>query len=405
MLLSRPVAAALLMAILLVAALPTGSAGSQSDPEMPDNQNDVDPLSLAGLKPEELDFVEGNLSMFDITSAWVTTENRDGFWFVVEVNELNGGLAPPDPTVPMPPMYATFEVYFQTGEDAWIARAVLEPWYEAEPPFVFAGFLANFTLHQDDADQSLIDQISGVAHIPTNALYFYVPKALVAEPEVGSEMTGMYAVSRFQHQVLDFAPDAAVDPTAIDPTGANPKDPLRVLFSPNHGRTYEFGQFPGSGAAARLELTSEGDTTVEVEKGSQADLSVRVKNIGNSVQSVRFGTTTPSGWTVDLDQVEMTLQPGSSDALIITASPSEKARSPGVLRISASTSMETQTLVFALKTPLAEGGDGSSAGGPSRGGAPNQSLEDSDEKDAPGPAVVLLLVALAGLGAAARRRR
>lgn len=392
--------------LLLAAGAPFASAGSPDDPEMPDKPGDVDPLSLVGLKPQELEAVQSNATMFDILDAYITAENPSGFWFVVAVADLDGSIQSPDPQVATPAMIATFQTHFTVDGTAYFARAVLEPSAYTDtsqtPPVVMPYLMLNFTLHLDDLEETFIERLAGGVVPMANMIYYQVPKAYIGDPQVGDVMSGLYTSSYYRGQAMDHAPDLVLDPTAVD-TG----DPTKGVLVPRNDIVYDFGQYPGSGAPAKIELKASGETAASAAPGETVELALTVKNLGDKELKVRFASIDPYGWKIALDQTEMTLAGGSSDALVVTATATEKSRVQGVLRVSASTASETQTVVFVLQNPSAGsggGGAGTGSGTPSTSKSPDQSL-GSDDKESPAPAAVLLVGVALAAALVARRRR
>lgn len=406
------------IAALLAATSPNAVAGTPQNPEIQDASGDVDPLALAGIKPDEAKALDTNATTYDIIAAYITGENRQGFLMALQVRDLEGASTPTDPTGSTPPTAtpstATYLMHFTTGESAYAARAEVDVRIvEGDTPTPVA--FTNFTLHKDDAaagSETLIATLTGALHVQADTVLFWIPKELIGAPQDGQQLNRFWATSGHQGVVLDQAPDlnpqaadpATIDPTALDPTAPDPAGTAGVRA---YGAPYTYGQYPG-GDTKTLSLVASGPLDATARPGESVDLAYTLENLGSTAQTVSFTARAPRGWSATFEEASVELAPGSSRILTVTLTPAEDAARSGlvIVRGTSLSNGQSQEISYSVTFDApASTGTGESTGTGTPTGDTNAGQTPDSAKDSPAVGVLVPILAIAGLLAWNRRRR
>lgn len=417
------------LALLVTASLmvaPMALAGSSADPEISDAKGDIDPLTLSALfsATAEQESVGANLTLFDITKAYVTGESATAFHIMVEAVDLDGGLeheATGDQETPE--LRADYEARFLVDGQPYTARAHLEPATQEDGT---PHFTTNFSLHRGAGnDPAFVAELAGLADVATNTITFSIDKHLVGTPADGKKLTQFYVTSLAQGMPMDYAPDAKM------PADLEKLKEGVLAAEAAYGRDYTFGQYETIRKSS-FTLTNTGSNTLSAATDNTEIAVFKIENGADFPERIQITHQgAGSGWVVKASPGLAVVGSGSSKTIQIEVTPTDDAPGTSVLTIRA-TSLEgdlTRETALTLKhtgpapggnggggggtgsgsgTSAENGGSGSTTGGDdSTGGgdAPAQDLGADGSEESPGMGMLAVVLGTLGLLGLARRRQ
>lgn len=299
----------LLPLLLVVSLLATPAlAGSQQDPEIEDENGDVDvqhlvdagALSGQNVSAEELE------TSADVTKAWVDQETEDSFQVNVELADV------PDEENLSSPLVDVW-VHFTVKDGAFHTAASLSS------PKSGAPVQGSYQLY---LDESKVGSLTGTVDVEGDVVSIRVPKADVRDPVEGDELSDFYVTTHApdSEAVLDYAPGAkeqSLSSLAEDDSA----DPTALDLSPtaSYGDDYEFKATGDKTSRISVDVTP---SSLEVTAGEQESFAVRITNDADGPDDVSLTLgNTPSGWSATLEQSGLSVPAQSSEIVTLFISP------------------------------------------------------------------------------------
>ncbi len=412
------------LAVVLLLAAGSALAGTPTSPEIEDDADDLTSqywlhATILEDGPEELSPSQAQAinTSADLLGAWVHGESDDRFMLTIGVADL------PDLENVSGPL-VDISAAFIIGNDLYEART------ELSVPTETKDIQASYSLAKEGRE---VTSLAGNLDNDTDRLTLFIPKEAVGDPGFGDTLTEFYVTSSLAEGgfILDYAPG---QPKVNLLTGDLADTTLGA--EPEHGDTYEFGQYEGAVPSA-IDATAT-PSSLMLQAGEKGRVAIQVVNQAEQADSVTLAVADrPSGWTVELDETTLDLDPGQSDVATLTVGTPSGASGQEILTLSLLSSPlgADQQLPISVQVQPASspgGGDaGPSTGGPSDDGsaddaqtgtgqggagtstgtdgqASDQDAEqapDEEENGAPVGPVAMIVAAVAAAAFATRTRR
>lgn len=311
----------LLISFMLLVAAGSAMAGSPSSPEIADDPDDMTSqywLHAKALDDGPEDLTPSQLSAInasaDLLGAWVHGESEDLFMITVQVAEL------PDTENVSGPL-VDVSAFFTIGTERYEART------ELSVPAETKDLQASFTLFSEG---SQVAALAGNVENETDRLTLIVPKDAVGNPGFGDTLTEFYLTSSLADGgfILDYAPGQP----KVNPLTGDLADP-GLGPSPEHGQTYEFGQYEGAVSPA-IQATAT-PSSLMIQAGQTGQVSIQVANQAEQADTVTLAVADrPTGWTVELEETQVALDPGQSELITLTVGTPSDASGQAILALS-----------------------------------------------------------------------
>ncbi|PSG97361.1 hypothetical protein BRD56_05790 [Thermoplasmatales archaeon SW_10_69_26] len=384
-------------------------AGSPSDPEIGDDEGDVNVQHMvdAGVLDEEAPRDE-LATAGDVTKAWIDKdkETRDSFTVVVEVADI-----PDDENVSSP--LVDVWSHFTVREGDYHVKASLTKPSSGEP------MEASYELY---LDETAVGELTGSVDAEADRLSVRVPKADVRDPGGDDELSSFYVTTHAPDSgvTLDYAPGAKQDNVVEEDATASDPTSLSLAPSPSYGDRYAFQDMEETASQITVDVTPE---SLEIEAGQQESFAVRVVNDAEEADEASLSVSnTPPGWSARLDPGSMTVPAKGSQTATLHVTPADDAEGHELMDLNVVTSLGADkgasVSVIAVQSGDAsaeepdaeqspaqdEAEDTGDEPAPAAGDDPEQSSAKEEADAIPTPSVVAVLAGLAAVATLLRRR-
>lgn len=362
---------ALFITGLLLLAAGSALAGSPMSPEIEDDRGDLTSqywlhATLLDDGPEDLSPSQAQAinASADLLGAWVHGENDEMFMLTIEVADL------PDLENVSGPL-VDISAFFTIGNDQYDART------ELSVPAETQDIQASYSLWEDGTE---VTSLAGNLDNETDRITLLIPKDAVGDPVFGDTLTEFYATSSLADGgfILDYAPGQP----KVDVVTGDLADPT-LQADPAYGDTYEFGQYEGAVPSA-IDASATPSSLV-VQAGEKAKVAIQVANQAEQADTVTLAVADrPSGWTVELDETTLDLDPGQSQVATLTIGTPNGASGQEILALSLLSSPLGADIQLPISVQLQPasgtgGGDtGTSTGGTGDDGATDDAQTGTD---------------------------